>query len=218
VWFGDRPDMSSPARLNIATASLLTLNGRHLAVTCDHVVAAFRELRHDHPAAVFGIGGLEVDLDSDLIDRDKELDLAVIDIAGHVKRGTLQQAEFHEPASWPTSAVQKGAFVCLAGFPGVWVEQPGFAHLRFHSFTSVSEVHSVAESHFYARLELDKCETDGEPARCFEGLGGVSGGPVFVWRTLHAELVGFVVEYQADYDLLYIRRSDVVSEAGLRAS
>lgn len=218
VWFGERPDKSNPASLNKATASLLRLDGRYLAVTCDHVIAAFRETQRAEPASVFGIGGLEVDLDADLIDRSKELDVAVIDLAEHVRRGIIEHARFHEPAVWPTPGVVNGAFVVLAGFPGVWVEQLGLAHVRFDCFLSVSEVHSVGEHHFYARLELDKCEIVGEPVKSFEGLGGISGGPVFVWRSLHVDLVGFVVEYQENYDLLYVRRSSVVNTKGLLAS
>lgn len=210
VWFGDRPDLLDPASLNFATASLVSLDGRHLAVTCDHVVAAFFERRQSQSAAVFGIGGFSVDLDATLVTSSKRLDLAVIDLSRYVAHGLLPPERFHQPAVWPTPPVGVGAFVFFGGFPGVWAEQPGIAHLRFNLLTAISEVHSTADNHLVARVELDKCETTGDPGAAFPDLGGLSGAPVFTWRRLHADLIGFVYEYQVALDLLFVRRSHVL--------
>jgi hypothetical protein len=170
VWIGDRPDLLDPASLHFATASLVALSGRHLAVTCHHVVSAFFERRQAQSAAVFGIGGFAVDLDATLLASNEHLDLAVIDLSDYVTHGLLPPERFHEPAVWPTPPVREGAFVFFGGFPGAWAEQLGLAHLRFNALTAISEVHSIADTHFYARIELEKCEISGDPdAGCARG-------------------------------------------------
>lgn len=214
VWLGDRPDTLDPADLNFATASLLALGGRYLAVTCHHVVEAFFLRRRTQADAVFGIDGFSVDLDQALLTSSQRLDLAVIDLSQYVAHGLLPADRFHQPVVWPTPPVSVGSFVFFGGFPGVWAEQPGLAHLRFNALTAVSEVHSVGESNLVARIELEKCEVSGDPSLTFPNLGGLSGAPVFTWRPLHADLVGFVYQHQADFDLLQIRRSDVLELAG----
>jgi hypothetical protein len=214
VWLGDRPDLLEPARLNFATASLVALGGRHLAITCHHVIDAFYQRRQAQSDAVFGIGGFSVDLDHDLLTSSKRLDLAVIDLSQYVAHDLIPRERFHQPAVWPTPPVSVGAFVFLGGFPGVWAEQPGLAHLRFNALTTISEVHSTADTHFVARVELEKCVTSGDPGLAFPNLGGLSGAPVFTWRALHADLVGFAYQYHQEFDLLLIRRSHVLDVSG----
>jgi hypothetical protein len=49
-------------------------------------------------------------------------------------------------------------------------------------------------------------------------LGGLSGGPVFVWRRgviARAELIGFIKEYQENLDLLYVRRANCITVDGI---
>jgi hypothetical protein len=67
------------------------------------------------------------------------------------------------------------------------------------------------------RVELEKCVTQFNNGVVLGSLGGLSGGPVFVWRKepiLTAELVGFISEYQKDYDLMRITSANLIRENG----
>jgi hypothetical protein len=59
--------------------------------------------------------------------------------------------------------------------------------------------------------------TNGRFSAVRRGLGGLSGGPVFVWRKtpiLIAELVGFIYEYQESLDLMLVRSAAVIRADG----
>ena len=43
----------------------------------------------------------------------------------------------------------------------------------------------------------------------------MSGGPVFVERPLHFELVGIIKEFSQDFDLLYATNVDLINKDGL---
>jgi hypothetical protein len=176
IWFGDRPDLNEAACIRTATASLVEFAGRFLAITCDHVLRGFEEFRRQCPTAVFGLSSFTLDPEVATRERSSTLDLAIIDISAEVRAGLVDKLRFHSPPTWPPRVPVQGDFVAFAGFPGAWLEQPGVAHLRFNSFASGgSEVHSVAEKHFYARLELEKCEIGLDTGRRVESLGGLSG-------------------------------------------
>jgi hypothetical protein len=71
--------------------------------------------------------------------------------------------------------------------------------------SGAGQVHSVGEHHLVTRVEVEKCVTQFTNGLVLGSLGGLSGGPVFVWRKdalLTAELVGFLYEYNEEYDLM----------------
>ncbi len=109
--------------------------------------------------------------------------------------------------------------IAFAGFPGFWREQPGIAHLRFFSYSSgAGEIYSIREDYFYTRTDLDKCIIEINHGKVLGSLGGLSGGPVFTWRKLseitYAEVTGFIIEYQSNLDLLFIRSANVLNRNG----
>ena len=78
-------------------------------------------------------------------------------------------------------------------------------------------VASLGESHLQTRLDLSESISVLRDGLVLGDLGGLSGGPVMVWRTgpvLHAELVGVAVEYQESLDLLYVRRATCLDRNG----
>ncbi len=67
------------------------------------------------------------------------------------------------------------------------------------------------------RIDVEQCVSQFNNGVVMGSLGGLSGGPVFVWRKepiLIAELVGFICEYQHTLDLMYIRLANVIREDG----
>lgn len=73
------------------------------------------------------------------------------------------------------------------------------------------------EDRLTTTVDISDCVVQFNNGKIFGSLGGLSGGPVFVWRKtplLVAELIGFIYEYQPDYDLMFVRLARVLREDG----
>jgi hypothetical protein len=219
VFFGQSPHSSPTAHLRNGTATLLKLDDRYLGVTCQHVLDSYRRLRTESPNTTFYFGSVPFDVEKHLISEDREHDLAIVDLTPFVgKWSDLTEASFVQPMTWPPRDVSKDDVLCLAGFPGIWREQRGLGHLRFYSLQSgTSEVLSVREDTIVTTIQIQDCITQINDGKIWGSLGGLSGGPVFVWRKtpiLVAELVGFIYEYQESLDLLFVRLAKVIGQDG----
>lgn len=217
VFFGDSPILSHTASLRNGTGSLIKLGDRYLGVTCEHVLRGYRALTDSRKVFQFGL--LAIDPEEQLISENCQYDLAVFDLTPFVgQHQDFTSARFVEPTVWPPHDVSRDDVICLGGFPGIWREQIGLGHLRFYSFSSgASQVHSVGEHHLMTRIEVSECIHQFNNGVVMGSLGGLSGGPVFVWRKepiLNAELVGFVCEYQEELDLMYVRLANVLRVDG----
>lgn len=219
IFIGDPPLYRAQPSCAIGTATLVSMGGRFFAITCHHVLQAFRGL-HGHPRH-FQIGELALDPENQLIAETQELDLAIIGISpsqvlGQRSGDGLCRTRFFQPRTWPPDPVTLEDVISLAGFPGVWREQDGVNKFTMFMFGhGATEVVSVAQTHFVTRIELDRCVTF-HSIKEVSDLGGMSGGPVFRWRRgeLEPQLVGIVYEYQAEYDLLFIRSTGVLLPNG----
>jgi hypothetical protein len=219
IFIGDPPMLQRIPACATGTGTLAHLNGRYLIITCHHVLKAYRDLqgqpRH------FQVGGLPLDPDVQLVDLSQQLDLAVLEVQPHQLVDTslelgLQRAKFFGPATWPPKPVEKTDAVSFAGFPAVWREQTGLNRFEMFMFShGAAGVYSARETHFATRLELDKVVTLSS-AKQVTDMGGMSGGPVFRWRSKSPEpqLVGIVYEYQSSFDLLFARSTRVILQDG----
>jgi hypothetical protein len=224
VYLGDAPFSSAEeAKCFNGTATLINLGGRYLAVTCSHVLAAYRNpdprLKNPH----FQIGHLPLDPATQLIDEDSKLDLAVLEIMPSqvidedFPELGLPRKRFFGPGIWPPEPIISEDVVSFAGFPGTWREQSGVNSMSFFMLAyGAAGVYSVGETHFYSRLEIEVSEGKTYYNKKIVDLGGMSGGPVLRWRSgqVRPDLVGFITEYQASLDLLHIRSSSVLESDG----
>jgi hypothetical protein len=218
VFFGESPYSSNSAFLRNGTATLLMLSGRYLGVTCHHVLDGYRQFKEKNNGFLH-MGPIRVDPEKYLISEDKDHDLAIFDLTNLV--GTLPElgeANFVQPGTWPPCDVSKEDVICMAGFPGVWRDQVGVGHLRFYSYSSgAAEVVSVRDNSIVTTVQIADCVTQINHGKVWGSLGGLSGGPVFVWRKtpiLIAELVGFIYEYQESLDLMFVRSANVIGIDG----
>jgi hypothetical protein len=219
VVFGESPASSYKAALRNGTATLLILKDRFLAVTCQHVLAGFRELKSVRKT-MFQVGTVAMDPDDYLVSEDESLDLAVLDLTSFVGVVPgLTESQFVSPRAWPPAEVTTEDVLCLAGFPGIWRDQIALGHLRLYSLSSgASEVLSVQPDRITTAIQIDDCISQINHGVVLGSLGGISGGPVFAWRKhsfLIAELVGFIYEYQEALDLLFVRSAAVLDDTGL---
>jgi len=218
VFFGESPYSSYAASLRNGTATLLRLQDRFLGVTCQHVLEEYRQFRAIQEA-IFQLGPVRTDPEKYLVSEDRNWDLAIVDLTTFVgKVRDLTEANFVQPAVWPPQDVSEQDVLCLAGFPGIWREQKDLGHLRFYSFSSgTGEVLSVGDDKIVTTIQIQNCITQINNGKVLGSLGGLSGGPVFVWRKtpiLVAELVGFIYEYQEKLDLMFVRAAKVIREDG----
>lgn len=77
TYFGARPQPGIPAAVNSGTASLVRLGGQPFALTCSHVLEAYRE-RLAEGICIFQIGACELDSLAQLKVEDSKLDYALI--------------------------------------------------------------------------------------------------------------------------------------------
>lgn len=218
VFFGESPLSSISALTRNGTMSLLQLGGKYLGVTCHHVLDGYRQLAGINEK-LFYIGSLHIDPEQALISEDEGYDLAVFDLSEYVdKVPNLDKPKFVKPRTWPPSDISSEDVICMAGFPGIWRDQIRLGHFRFYSYSSgAAEVTSVNEKYLVTRVQIADCITQVNHGKIWGSLGGLSGGPVFVWRKtpiLIAELVGFIYEYQESLDLMYVRLGNVIGPGG----
>ena len=220
LFFGHSPAVAYTQSLSNGTASLLKLQGRYLAVTCFHVYDAYRTAKASNPEVIFQIGRLGFDPAAHLLSESAALDLAILNVTPLVREdGDLHPGDFFEASTWPPGDLADTDLLAFAGYPGVWRNQLALGYLRFYAVTSgTAEIAALGESHLVTRMAFDEAEVAIRDGLVLGSLGGLSGGPVFVWRPgvlLLTELVGFATEYQDDLDLLYVRRANCLLENGV---
>ncbi|HEX8459717.1 MAG TPA: hypothetical protein VF656_20650 [Pyrinomonadaceae bacterium] len=219
VFLGQLPPFSDSLVMASATMTLIKFDDLFIGVTCQHVLAHYVKMREDHEDIVFQIGQAQFDPLQHLIHEDRERDLATFNLTPFVgKVKGVEESNFIEPLYWPPGDVLEDDLICLAGFPGIWREQLGLSELRFHSFsTGATFIRAVGDEHFVIRINAEPHIVTIDKGKALGFLGGLSGGPVFCWRTrglLWAELVGFIYEYQENLDLMYVRAAKVLNRDG----
>ncbi|MGD8319082.1 MAG: hypothetical protein PVJ02_01460 [Gemmatimonadota bacterium] len=164
--------------------TLLRLPDRRVGVTCQHVVAAFREERRRDPTCAFLVGGAALVPDDRILDEARFLDLAVLDLddvrlSGLSDPGAAPVA-FFDPAAWPLGSAAAGETLGL-GRGGAEPRAAGPPDT-----TGGAAAGSWVARVLDAGAENIVCEV---PAA---GLGGLSGGPGFVRRDGVDHLAGVV--------------------------
>jgi hypothetical protein len=219
VFFGPPSGPYGFTPLANGTGTLLKFGNLVLGVTCHHVLEAYRKKKAQNPNIVFQFSGASLEPDDFLIQEDKNLDLATLDLSSKINE-VIEQGKPGpiEPSVWPPEGISTDDVIAFAGFPGNWREDTPPDYSRFYLFSSgAAKVHSVTEDHLVTRIEVEKCITQVRDGKNLGSLSGMSGGPVFVWRKtnlLRAEIVGFIYEYQETFDLMHIRSARVIREDG----
>jgi hypothetical protein len=219
VYLGEPPPFSPSTYMASATMTLLKFDELFIGVTCQHVLARYRELLDTRANIIFQIGQAKFDPLQYLISEDKDRDLATFNVTSFVTEiEEGGKSSFIEPASWPPGEVLEEDVICLAGFPGIWREQVSLGHLRFYSFSSgATFVRSAGAERFAIRVLAEEGIVTVDKGKILGSLGGLSGGPVFCWRKsglLWAELVGFIYEHQEEFDIMFVRAAKVLNRDG----
>jgi hypothetical protein len=224
AFFGDRPAKNKHQNINHGTITLLELQDRPIALTCSHVLDAYRKI-HSNPNVIFQIGNLEFNPLERIIDESasSKFDIVTIDLQGlnHKKLFSPEGigSSFFKPVRWPPSSVQQGEFVAFGGFPGVWRQNISWNEMVFDSWSSgATQVSVVREEYFVCHFEreywVQSFNLDRHNGLDLHKLGGLSGGPVFIHRNIYWEFIGMIYEFSEGFDLMYIRPANLVLEDG----
>ena len=224
AFFGDRPAKQKPQNVNHGTVTLLELNGRPIALTCSHVLDAYRRI-HAKPNVIFQIGNLKFNPLERIIDESEssKLDIVTIDLQGLNLKELMGPEEigssFFTPVQWPPKSIQQGEFVAFGGFPGVWRQNVSWYEMIFDSWSSGStQVSLVREEYFVCQFEreywIESFNIHGHDGLDLHKLGGLSGGPVFIYRNIYWEFIGMIYEFSENFDLMYVRPASLLLEDG----
>lgn len=210
VLFGERPSKDKPTVISSGSASLVNLGSGPMLVTCEHVIAGYREMVATNGNVIFQVGEVEIDPFEQLIDENHRLDLATIQLSD-VQATAITSSWpigscFFEPKSWPPEPVMEGQFVAFGGFPGSLRTVESFDEIVFASWSSgATQISSVSYGQFMSKFDrefwVSPFGTDEHLT--ITNLGGLSGCPAFINRGLYWDFVGIVSAYHENYDAMF---------------
>jgi hypothetical protein len=222
AFFGERPNGKKTVKINNGTITLLELEGRSVGITCFHVIDSYRKF-NEQMNSVFQIGNIGIDPFERIIDESSELDLVLIDLSDIsnkiIKQSDEIESSFFVPYKWPPTPIKKGDFVAFGGFPGTWREYVSWDKIIFDSYSSgACRIEVVHNEYFVCQFErefwVESFNYHGHDGMNLSILGGLSGGPVFILRSLHWELVGIIYEFSSEFDLMYVRPTHFIRSDG----
>ena len=210
VFFGKRPSRNQPSEVRNGTITLVDLGNGPIAITCQHVIARYCENRASLGQVIFQIGNVDLDPVEQLVDENERLDLATIRLTEKQVEDITSEGEIgsciFKPSDWPPPLPKKGEYIAFGGFPGTLRSVRSFDELEFGSWSSsASEVSSVSDFQFASVFEREFwVKSFGEEHHMeLNALGGMSGGPAFIKRVLHWDLVGIISQYHESYDTMF---------------
>lgn len=219
AYFGDPPSRENPLAVNSGTVSLINVGNGLLAITCFHVIEAYREKRRESDRCIFMIGNCQLDPVAQLIAEDRAVDVATIRLtdaqAAEIIHGGngFGEALFHAGA-WPPDPVAIDNYVAFGGFPGELRRVESFNELNFGSYSSgAARITDTHADYFVCAFEREhwiRQFQEAEPV----SLGGLSGGPVFLIRhsngVMSYDFAGVIYQIHEERELLTIRQARAI--------
>ncbi len=222
-FFGEKPIKNGTAAITNGTVTLIRLPQRNVAVTCWHVIDAFREYLQLYKRVIAQIGDTVIDPLAQLIDESEALDLAVLALSDkqvtEITAGGEIGSRLVDGKVWPPKQAKAGKVVMLSGFPGKYRQALAFNEIEFRPFCAAGiKVHSAERDYFTCQFEREywvKSFGAKESVEHLEPLlGGMSGGPAFVDRGLSWDLGGFIYQHSPDFDILRLRPANLINADG----
>ena len=221
-YFGRRPVKDQPTRVNNGTVTLIKLGKKRIAITCCHVLEAYREISFDN-RITFQIGKKELNPLERIIDESSDLDIVTIDITDIDDSEILQKGKigscFFNPSKWPPNRINNGDIIAFGGFPGKWRQYPSWNEIKYGTFSNgACQVTSVRDEYFIVQFEraywVESFNNIGKEDKPLDDIAGLSGGPVLIHRGLYWELVGIISEFSKQFDLMRVCTTQCINIDG----
>lgn len=216
LWWSRASSPIGSAVLHNGTLCAINTGEKTICVTAGHVYSKYLEHKREFADIECQVGSVRVQLEDYLIDHNTSLDLATFELPPILLASSRVSA--HGAPEWPPKQLLESEIVILGGYPGMLrIEQSGKLGTPFVSF--IARVTQSSSDHSAIQLNLeDSYWPDGSGGLAPQSeLGGMSGGPLFRYRseTLeYFELVGFIYEASTSYGILFARHASCIDGAG----
>jgi hypothetical protein len=218
-WYGD--DGNGRSRiLHNGTVTYVRGNDGIIGITACHVIDEYLARGE---GCLLQIGNAAYDLD--LIDKNRELDIASMVIPEAVIRSVGKDVM---AVSLPRhgDVPQEGRGIMLGGFPGLDRIETGKMQVAWGLFTAIGIARRVNERQItWVPDHEHNMEVEGIPDLPLnKELGGISGGPVIAWfekaegLLSYCSLAGIIVQANSDLELVVARRSEFIKSNGKLAN
>lgn len=126
-----------------ATATLIEVNSRHLAITNYHILQAYRLALAADANTIFQIGGNIIDPLEHCWDAEQDKDLLVLDVSGfnfarQSHESDIPTVAFLKPAVWPAPEAVEGDDVVFGGFPELYRATDGAGAIFLYTWSVVN--------------------------------------------------------------------------------
>ena len=216
IWWSRSSSPIGSAVLHNGTVTFVHTGKRTICVTAGHVFEKYRAQKKEFADLESQVGSVRIDLEDYLVDYSSSLDLATFELSPVLLAAS--RASAHGAPKWPPTAVAESDIVILGGYPGLLrIEENGRLGTPFVSF--LAPIAQVSSDHSAIQLNLEDSywpDGSGGLAPASE-LGGMSGGPLFRYRTEpveYFELVGFIYEASTSYGIVFARHASCIDDSG----
>ena len=216
VWWSRASLPIGSAVLHNGTMCTIDTGEKTISVTAGHVYSKYLAQKKQFRDLECQVGSVRVNLENYLIDYNADLDLATFELSPILVAGSRSRP--HGPPKWPPQEPLESEIVVLGGYPGLLrAEEQGRLATPFISF--IDRVAQTSPDHSAVQMNLEKAYwPDGSGGLVSSSdLGGMSGGPLFRYRTEpveHFEIVGFIYEANTSYGLFFARHASCISSSG----
>ncbi|MFM7344759.1 MAG: hypothetical protein ACKO1J_05235 [Tagaea sp.] len=180
-WSSDPYDANTVK--NNGSCFAIEIDGLHLGVTAQHVVAAYLAARDMDSSTQLMIRNTPIDNWAErFIDGDEGLDLATFRLTA----AEIEQISFrpfvHTAQSWPPPPPKLGATISMTGYPGIDRNVVDRRTVEFLGISHVVVVTNIDPDCLEIKMERnDLTNLDGTPIQSLEyDFGGFSGAPVLI--------------------------------------
>ena len=212
-WHGARADGSYGIFHN-GTLCLVNTGTRQFGVTASHVYKQYICDKTSNETIVCQFGSSTILPEEYLIEYSEEQDIVTFELSDIIIGATGASA--HHSLAWPPEPLQEGEVIIVGGYPGILrTERPTTADIPFQWFAQA--ITSVSPINLGLHLNLQSLHWLNRDERFNPVLGGMSGGPVFRLISTpieRLELVGFIYEYQENFELMLARPASCVCVDG----
>jgi Trypsin-like peptidase domain len=215
-----KSDLTPAAIIANGTGSLINTGARQLLVTNDHVYEAFQSRRAVSPDIMLLMSGVDgkpfhdISYDHSVRSRDKDLDLAVLDIPAPLvfKLGK----KFSSWDSWPPRRPEEDMQVVVYGYPGQGRIPLDNSSLGICHSVIVKHVASVSSRHFVlANPDSDSVIRNPDGVAPLTSFGGMSGSAAYaITKERQLILAGFMYSSNDDMDIIFVTHADHIRSDG----
>lgn len=216
VWWWDDTGLVGRTILHNGTMVFVNIGSATLAITASHVYQQYLIDKAEYSEPMCQVGNVRIELERYLAWSSEKLDIAIFAFPPVLIAGT--GVTVHNAGMWPPSRLKEGDLVIAGGYPGNRrVEAATTAHFDFVSM--ISRVSQSSDDHASIYLNIPHSHwPQGETIGEKPDLGGVSGGPVFLFRAQPIEtieLAAIIYEASQEFELVFCRELAWLADAEL---